>query len=461
MAEQSMHPRQSVKLGHWTDHSTGRDQYLLSDWDASVVKALAAVWLGLVGPYTLRLLKFPLVHGLRFLERWDGRARTGMNQALLATPQPGYNGSASGAQGPPRANKRTDTRDETPHSASTVLNQFNGGRELFNKTVAYAYDGRNRHKLTLALVGLVILGSFVARAFAGVLSALIATNSNAIWASDKCGLYRFDSDGAGEEAATRADVFDRAKEARSGEYAKHCYNSTTPTTLLPMRCGFFYNTEIKFNTTYHHQCPFPKDDICAHGSPVVTFDTGLVDANSIGINDPYDYKFRRSATCTPLSTEGQYVRNDTANGIAAFTYYYGETGDRGYTFRSIGDPFNWLVPSYDVSIQSTSWYANISNWTPIPALTPPPNTILTIMFISPLHILYLKPSADPIFLADKTFYYDGDPTPIYYKNDAKYRVLACLDRHELCPPSGPCHSMTDSDTLFPHKMSSHPRNTSS
>ncbi|GAB1311331.1 hypothetical protein MFIFM68171_01541 [Madurella fahalii] len=36
------------------------------------------------------------------------------------------------------------------------------------------------------------------------------------------------------------------------------------------------------------------------------------------------------------------------------------------------------------------------------------------MFISPLHILYLKPSADPIFVADKAFYYEGDPIPIYY-----------------------------------------------
>lgn len=36
------------------------------------------------------------------------------------------------------------------------------------------------------------------------------------------------------------------------------------------------------------------------------------------------------------------------------------------------------------------------------------------MFISLLHILYLKPSADPIFVADTAFYYEGDPIPIYY-----------------------------------------------
>ena len=444
-----------------------------------MVKALVAVWLGLIGPYVFQLLKFPFVRGLQFLERWDRGATTGVDEALLATPQPSYCSTTSAAQDSPRTDERPETQDKTmtPHSASALLKQSSGGRDLCIKTVTYALDGRNRHKLTLALVGLVVFGSFVARTFVGVLSALIATNSSAIWASEKCGLYRFNSDGIGEEAAARADVYDRAKEARAGEYAKYCYNSTSPATL-PMRCGFFYETEIKFSTTYQDECPFPKDDICAHGSQAVTFDTGLVGANSIGINDPYGYKFRRSATCIPLSTEGQYVRNDTANRTAAFTYHYGETGNRDYTFRSVGDPFNWLVPGYDVrsvqttsptsescpslinfkllnpqltlffSVQSTSWYPNISNWTPIPALNPPPNTILTIMFISPLHLLYLKASTDPIFLADTPFYYPDDPTPIYYKNDAKYRVLACLDSHELCPPSGPCHSMIDSNTLI-------------
>jgi len=81
-------------------------------------------------------------------------------------------------------------------------------------------------------------------------------------------------------------------------------------------------------------------------------------------------------------------------------------------------------------------------WTPIPALTPPQNTTLTIMFINPLHILYLKPSADPIFVADKAFTYPGDPVPIYYKNDAKYRVLSCLDTQQIClGDGGPCRPL--------------------
>jgi hypothetical protein len=75
-------------------------------------------------------------------------------------------------------------------------------------------------------------------------------------------------------------------------------------------------------------------------------------------------------------------------------------------------------------------------------LTPLPNTTLTIMFINPLYILYLKPSADPIFVADKAFTYPDDPIPIYYKNDAKYRVLSCLDTQQICLPNGgPCRPL--------------------
>jgi hypothetical protein len=64
------------------------------------------------------------------------------------------------------------------------------------------------------------------------------------------------------------------------------------------------------------------------------------------------------------------------------------------------------------------------------------------MFINPLHILYLKASADPIFVADHAFYYPDDPVPIYYKNDAMYRVLACLDTKVICLPNGgPCRPL--------------------
>ena len=186
----------------------------------------------------------------------------------------------------PPPDNNTDTRDMGENQA--LLQPLQPG---YNGAVR-----NQRSQLALALIGLV-LALLVARVAVTVLSTLDTSNRAAIWASDHCGLYRFDSDGAGEEAAARADVYDRAQETRAGDYVKYYCNPTTSTLLS--RCDFFYEAKIEFNTTHQFHCPLFKKDICVQGSPAVTFDTGFVDANSIGIDDPYGYKFHRSATCTP------------------------------------------------------------------------------------------------------------------------------------------------------------------
>lgn len=89
---------------------------------------------------------------------------------------------------------------------------------------------------------------------------------------------------------------------------------------------------------------------------------------------------------------------------------------------------------------------------PVAELIPPKNSTITIMFVSALHILYLKPSADPIFPADKKIYLDDYSKPWYYKSDPIARALACVDTTQLCSPDGKeCWSMTDerNGTKFP------------
>jgi hypothetical protein len=223
---------------------------------------------------------------------------------------------------------------------------------------------KNPHKAALVLLGFLPLVSFVARAAIGVLSAFVATDTAALWAADQCGLFVFDSEGAGDGTAARADVYDREKESRAGAYAKYCYNwSTSP---QPLHCNFFHQQKIAFTTTYDYNCPFPRQDICARGAQAITFDSGNVDASFLGINDPYGYKFRRTMTCVPLSTESPYVRNETANGTAAFSYMYGERIGRKDTFHSTGDPFNWLAATYDIRsvLFTTSLTTSISRANP-------------------------------------------------------------------------------------------------
>lgn len=322
-------------------------QYIVSGEQADILKALLAVWLGLISPYVIRIFKYPFLCLLQFSE---GEAPSpeetrpinqGNNETASqnTTPAP-QNGNASGIQ---------HTVPARWQRASSVLAESKSGRELFEKTARYMYESRfsGPHGLALILIGLLILASFAARAVVGVLSAFVATDTTALWYSTECGPYVFDSIGAGDDIAARADVYDREKETRAGAYAKYCYHNLT-TSTRPLHCNFFSTQKIPFTTAYDYRCPFPRQDICARGAQAVTFDTGLVDAAVTGINDPYGYKFRRTTTCVPLSTEAPYVRNETADGIPEFSYLYGERIGRKDTFHSVGDPFNWLAPTYDV-----------------------------------------------------------------------------------------------------------------
>ena len=88
-------------------------------------------------------------------------------------------------------------------------------------------------------------------------------------------------------------------------------------------------------------------------------------------------------------------------------------------------------------------------WHPIPEIKPPANSTLTIMFISSMHIYHVKPSDDPLFPANQPLYFNGYREPYYYNADPRARVLACMDKSELCSPDGTtCWSMTSS--LPPH-----------
>jgi hypothetical protein len=304
-------------------------QILTADYEAAYYTALVAVCLALAGTYAFEILKRFFIS----IQRWWDRNHEDNNPQLQ-----------------PLLSDGTQANNEAPQTVAAVLQQSNGGRELFVNSVGYVLRKGSRYKIWLTFLGTAVLTLFVARAVAGVFSAHVATGRVALWSSDHCGVWQFDSDRAGEGASTRADVYDREKEFRAGEYAKYCYD--TSDKLQSMYCGFFYQPNISFTTSYSYECPFADEEVCVLGSPAVTFDTGLVDASNIGVNDKVTYKFRRWTTCSPLNVGPPYVRNQTTNGTTTFYYYYGQTvdGDKitNYTFSSTGNPFSWLAPAYHV-----------------------------------------------------------------------------------------------------------------
>ncbi len=242
--------------------------------------------------------------------------------------------------------------------AIQTLKDSEGTGDFIAKAITHLTGSDSPYKFVLAPVFIAIVvvlwGSMIAGVIlgpAGIVAAQIQSGSAALWSSDHCGIWQFD-DRAGEEASSRADVYDRKKETRAGEYARNCYASGSETT--PGYCNFFYQPKISFSTNSSFECPFPDDKVCVLGSQAVTFDTGLVDASQIGVNaeDKDTYQFRRSTTCTPLNNEYPFVRNETVHNATAFFYHYGKIDDgefsTDYTHFTIGNPFDWRAPTYHV-----------------------------------------------------------------------------------------------------------------
>jgi hypothetical protein len=112
-----------------------------------------------------------------------------------------------------------------------------------------------------------------------------------------------------------------------------------------------YRPRLPFSTPlYTHDCPF-QNEICGQNQ-TVTFTTDAIDAGELGINSKHPPKFRRSTSCVPLSMEYPFIQNETTNGVTTYYYYYGQkpldNPRSNYTFTTTGDPFDRLVPAYEV-----------------------------------------------------------------------------------------------------------------
>ena len=239
-----------------------------------------------------------------------------------------------------------------------ILEKSESNRQIVWEFLRIAYHDQFSFKSATVLSWMFFLmfGIFVAVVVAGISSAKIATDRAALSSSSACGIWRFDLDKAGEQAAYRDDLHNYWQEARAGQYARSCYNTSIPPSLSTT-CNSFYQQNINYTKTLGRECPFTLVEMCDDNAFSATeFDTGLVDASAIGINADITYKFRRRTTCSPLNTTDEYVRSIPSDGesdsgnhdVTGFEYYYGATEGAKYTFKTIGDSFDWLIPAYSV-----------------------------------------------------------------------------------------------------------------
>lgn len=305
----------------------------MDDYHAALLTSLIAVWLSFAWKSVFRIAKYFIIISLRQIHANSDVQENQEGRPLLLT-------------------RDSETETTTPQNVTEVLERSDGGAKLITNIEKYVSQRRSRHKTVSIVFGLGFFAMFLGWVILGIYSAMIKTDNAALWASDHCGIFLFDGDHAGEGAATRAYVRGRNKESRAGEYAKSCYQLSEDSILQTKDCGFFYQPFIPFTNKTTYECPFRDPKICAPETPAITFDTGLVDASRIGVNDPITYKFSRSTTCVPLNNDYPYVQREDRNGTPTFTYHYGEIvdedGSTNYTFSSAGDPFDMLAPAYNV-----------------------------------------------------------------------------------------------------------------
>lgn len=135
------------------------------------------------------------------------------------------------------------------------------------------------------LLSALFIGIFVAESSANVMSANIITDTTALVSSPKCALLSFGHSNF-DPAAYRKQYY-RAKHRADG-------------------CNSFYNQSLTYTERSEHRCPFSEETCALCASPALTLDTGLIDAEFVGINSLKRFQFRRTTTCSPLKADGGF-----------------------------------------------------------------------------------------------------------------------------------------------------------
>ncbi|KAF2739353.1 hypothetical protein EJ04DRAFT_572940 [Polyplosphaeria fusca] len=421
-------------VGRWEDHSTGRISLLVPAVWGYVIIAWAGVWLSLSIKYLKKILGniFLAVHLKSNIPSYESTNRTAATETTPLNPE-ARNAAIRKAEPLAKVYKDTD-----------------GVRDLWwewfqNKDLTWGFWlclSIANISITLASLGVIV---------GGIYSAELRTTGPAKLASQECGLWLFDRDQAGDEAATRAGIIDLGKETRAAEYAANCYGELS--AFDAARCDFFYNRRLSFSSPhYTNDCPF-ANQICRQNQ-TVAFDTAITDANKIGINSKIAPKFRRNTKCTPLSMEYPYIQNKTENGTTTYYYYYGEKPGKdsgtNFTYVTEGDPWDRLAPVYDVfTYVSESEDESSPHWIPHPDLTHSRYSTVTILFVSSLRILYKQRSEDPIFPADLPVYLPGYKMPWFRNSDPRARPLACINSIDVCLANGTCRPYRAPDDVDP------------
>jgi hypothetical protein len=171
-----------------------------------------------------------------------------------------------------------------------------------------------KYVIPLSLWLLFAASIFMGLAIGGTAVSYLQSDSLALTTSPTCGFWVIPEN-------TRRMVYAWSQaEEQAANYYRDCYEAAPSI----QQCNIFAHNEQLSNTTDNDDCPF-LGNVCLLGpNSAVTFDTGYVDSNTLGINSVRRPYYRRKTTCAPLVTEGYVDVWDHYSGfLIQAQFYYG------------------------------------------------------------------------------------------------------------------------------------------
>lgn len=165
---------------------------------------------------------------------------------------------------------------------------------------------------------------------AGVLSSHLATLGNEVLlaGSQSCGIWLETAsidDYTNFAESNSFFVYTQDAIRSSNQYVQDCL---TQQGTLP-ECDTFKRVQLNWTSNVDAQCPFASDLCLGSLNNSLHFDTGLIDSREdlgINSNDKNRVQYRKTATCSPIDTQGYVFSYNSSQGnqsLTTYAAYYG------------------------------------------------------------------------------------------------------------------------------------------
>ena len=212
----------------------------------------------------------------------------------------------------------------------------------------------------ISILALLLFGSFIGQQILAISAASILSDSTALSTSPHCGAWSPDEQGI---YSGNNSIFEpiQSHYKQRGQtaigYAETCYSPEAKVE----QCRYVYQPHIMFHEFHNVSCPFLGDVCLLKNNSAFALDTGYLDAEVLGINEPERVQFRLTKVCAPLVVNESYIETRKVDNEGSlqitYRYEYPLYSDRNTTFQE-EYPKDWgnSRGGYDVQYVSyKSW----------------------------------------------------------------------------------------------------------